>query len=429
MIPCVVVLLVSVLGLIVCIRKKHIEMKKALLVCIAASVIAMLAGYMESKNVVLNEAGYLLRQESGSGSYEAEILLEVEGMEAQTFIVNVPEQTFSEAEETAYLEAAIEEIEEEFKGENSSLEEIRHRVVIRNNYQEGLVTAEWNFSNSKLFEEDGDIIESALAEDGEEVCALVTLQCGESSFMQTFYFKVFREEKSEEEELYEKINAIISENSKAEGTEILALPKEVEGRTLSWKNKESAISVQILFLGLLVAFLIPEIEKEREKEQKKKREARLLQSYLEMVNKLTLLLGAGMTVQGAWGRITDMYLMARKEKQIPQNALYEEMLITRHEIENGRGEMRSYEAFGERCGLPQFRKFSNYLVQNLKKGSNRICDILEKEEMEVFAERKNVVRRYGEEATTKLLFPMLLMLGIVIFIIMVPAIISFQTGT
>lgn len=35
-------------------------------------------------------------------------------------------------------------------------------------------------------------------------------------------------------------------------------------------------------------------------------------------------------------------------------------------------------------------------------------------------------KRYGEEAGTKLLFPMMLMLGIVMVILLVPAMLAFQ---
>ena len=52
--------------------------------------------------------------------------------------------------------------------------------------------------------------------------------------------------------------------------------------------------------------------------------------------------------------------------------------------------------------------------------------LLEQESEDAFEERKNMAKKYAEEAGTKLLFPMILMLGIVIVIIMVPAILSFQ---
>ena len=43
-----------------------------------------------------------------------------------------------------------------------------------------------------------------------------------------------------------------------------------------------------------------------------------------------------------------------------------------------------------------------------------------------FEERKNMARRLGEEAGTKLLLPMMMMLGIVMMLIIIPAYFSFS---
>ena len=52
--------------------------------------------------------------------------------------------------------------------------------------------------------------------------------------------------------------------------------------------------------------------------------------------------------------------------------------------------------------------------------------LLEQEAQNAFEERKHAAKRYGEEAGTKLLFPMMLMLGIVMVILLVPAVLAFQ---
>lgn len=389
--------------------------------------IAVLVWISESRNPLLKEGEYLIRPEIGEGSYQAELLLEVEGKE-KLFTVLVPEQNLTTEEEMRYLEAAVDELEKMFLGSNSSMDEIRQSVVIRTDYQDGLVTAEWGFENPWLIEEDGTIVESELKEDGEEVWAKVWLNCGQSSLRHEFYFKVYYAKKSEEELFYEKVSKLILENGNAEGTEHLLLPMEVDGQSLIWKNKKTSTAIQIFFLGLIVVALFPEIEKQRKKEQREKREKQLLLEYSEMVNKLSLLLGAGMTLQNAWNKITDMYVEVKKKQYVSRSEVYEEMLITRHEIESGKGEIKSYQAFGERCGVQKYRKLSGYLTQNLQKGNYALREILEKEAAEVFMERKNTAQRYGEEAGTKMLLPMLLMLGIVIFIMMVPAVISFQIG-
>jgi hypothetical protein len=51
---------------------------------------------------------------------------------------------------------------------------------------------------------------------------------------------------------------------------------------------------------------------------------------------------------------------------------------------------------------------------------------LEQESETAFAERRLLAKRLGEEAGTKLLFPMIMMLGMVIVIIIVPAMQGFS---
>lgn len=425
---CVLMLGPVLAGYVICRRKKNTTWSEVFLVCGLACVLGLLAGYAGTKENLLSEEGYLIRGKAGEGDYETELILQVDGTNENVFTIVVPEQTLTAAEEEAYLEAALSEIENEIKGTNLSLDEIRTPLLIHPSYQNELVTAEWSFSETGIFDDSGNVIAEKGLKQAIPVVASVELQCGKSCLEHSFYLIVYSEELSEDERLERAIRDAIISNGNMDGTGILMLPAEADGHSLAWSVKESNLPIQVMALGMVVAFLLPELKKEREREEKKKREEQLLREYPNLVNKLTLLLGAGMTIQGAWKRITEMYLTARTKKLISKKELYEEMLITRYEIESGRGEVQAFEAFGERCGAQRYRKFSGFFVQNLRKGSNSLCDILEKEMLDLFAEKRNTAKRYGEEATTKMLFPMLLMLGIVIFIIMVPAVISFQTG-
>ena len=65
------------------------------------------------------------------------------------------------------------------------------------------------------------------------------------------------------------------------------------------------------------------------------------------------------------------------------------------------------------------------LTQNLKKGSKGLLELLEQESSEAFEERRRRARAEGEKAGTKLLLPMMLMLGVVFLLILVPAFLSF----
>ena len=94
------------------------------------------------------------------------------------------------------------------------------------------------------------------------------------------------------------------------------------------------------------------------------------------------------------------------------------------EMKSGVAEGAAYENFGRRCGLPGYIKLGSLLAQNLKKGSKGLASILEKEAEASMEERKNMARKLGEQAGTKLLFPMILIFGVVLVILIVPAFLS-----
>ena len=73
-----------------------------------------------------------------------------------------------------------------------------------------------------------------------------------------------------------------------------------------------------------------------------------------------------------------------------------------------------------------YRKLGSMLSQNLKKGTRGMGDMLHMEAVQAMEDRKSNARRLGEEAGTRLLIPMLMMLVIVLTIVIVPAFLSVQ---
>lgn len=115
-----------------------------------------------------------------------------------------------------------------------------------------------------------------------------------------------------------------------------------------------------------------------------------------------------------------------EQRQVKPEEVYEQMLLSYREMQDGVGELKVYERFGERCGTPQYRKLTMLIMQNLRKGSAGLRQSLEKEVADAFVLRKNLAKKAGEEAGTKILLPMVLMLCIVMVIILVPAFLTFQ---
>lgn len=401
--------------------------KRILGVLMAAALLGGAAEVAGSRNAVLLEGNLLARRENGEGSYEKELKLYAEGNEdAVIYLVEVPEQRLTEEEEQGYLAAAKEEIEQEFPGNNASVNSIREQVEIHDSYQNGKVEAEWNFDNSQVMDYEGKVIAEELPEEGTLVRARVTLTCGTSGSIEEFYFQVFSTVPDETTAFWKQLENIIAVQSEKQGEEYLELPNMVGNHVLKWEEKRDYTPEKILIFGGILATFIPLLERSRRQEQIKKRNRLLEMEYSDLVSKMALLLSSGMTLQGAWKKIAAAYEEKRRIDAVAEMPAYEEMVTACREMESGIGEQRAYERFGERCRQARYRKFSNILAQNLRKGNQGIVLLLEQEAESAFEERKSTAKRYGEEAGTKLLFPMMIMLGIVILILMIPAVFTFQ---
>ena len=162
------------------------------------------------------------------------------------------------------------------------------------------------------------------------------------------------------------------------------------------------------------------------KEEERKREQRnrqLQMDYAEVVYQLMVFTGAGLSVGLAWERIVRNY-QERAEKQGKTRPAFEEMALAFARMQQGIPESRAIEEFGRRCGLQQYRKLSGLLEQNRRTGTRDMQKLLEQEMTEAWEQQKGLARRLGEEAGTKLLLPMFLLLAVVMVLILLPAMMS-----
>ena len=71
-------------------------------------------------------------------------------------------------------------------------------------------------------------------------------------------------------------------------------------------------------------------------------------------------------------------------------------------------------------------KLGSLLEQNRKNGSKNLRNLLRAETADAFEQRKHQARRLGEEAGTKLLLPLFILLSVVMVMIAVPALMEFK---
>lgn len=380
----------------------------------------LLAGLLAVKDGKSTNSNAVMRKEPGEGRTEKEYILEAEGvLEDYPWKVNAEERKLTTEEKNEVFWKAQEELEQQILEENTSLEEISRNLYLPDTLQDGIVKVEYSFSNYKIFYPDGTIRE--LPQKAEVVMISAEMECQEETSIYEFAVQVVPLEKGSKEQLIKEVEAALEQENERTGEKKLTLPKEIGDVKLSWREKTENRSLPVAILGVVAAVCKLASEKEKEKKVKKEREKQLQMDYPEILGKLILLMGAGMNAAMAWRRIAETYVKRREERHIPARPAYEEMLTAVYEMQDGIGEIQAYKNFGERCQIAEYRKLAAILVQNVKKGNAQIQRILEEEKTEVYEKHKARVKTAGEEAGTKLLFPMLLMLLVVLVIIMVPA--------
>ncbi|MDD6325488.1 MAG: type II secretion system F family protein [Lachnospiraceae bacterium] len=363
----------------------------------------------------------LQRPAYGEGNRTEALEAEIDGEEVQTFEITVRERAYTEAEKQQHLDAAILTLDEMLPGANSSLDEVRQDLAFPKTLEDGAVQIGWTTVPYGVIDESGRLLGSEDV-DGVLVEIQGTLTCGGKEALYTAYAKVFPQEMPKEEQLHQSILNELSREDSEHGSEaVLELPAEVDGRQLHWLyDKENPVPkvFGVTFLAIFVIWVGMDQQIHR---QAKERQAQLLLDYPDLMWKLAMLLGAGMSMKGAFWRLSGQY--ERKKNGI--RYVYEELTCACYEMQSGIAEAEAYERFGRRCQLPEYIRLGTVLSQNLRKGTKGLNAMLEQEAAASFTERKNNARKLGEKAGTKLLFPMLLMLGIVLVILMVPAFLSF----
>ena len=177
-------------------------------------------------------------------------------------------------------------------------------------------------------------------------------------------------------------------------------------------------------MGMMIGILLYALQKQNIRKAEEERKKQMIEDYPEVISKLTLYLGAGMTVKKAWRKIIEGYMKEKEDEN--ERYVYEEMRQTCHEMDSGVTEAEGYENFGRRCDLQIYIRLGALLSQNLRKGTKGLSELLKLESIQAFEERKARAKRLGEEAGTKLLLPMFLMLVVVLIIVIVPAFLTMQ---
>jgi len=397
-------------------RKKKKEMSFIFIVAVLAVLVCGINDF-QSSNV---ENNIISRKETEGTKTEIPLQIKTEEEKWQDMVLVLYPKEYSEEELNEMYTQACKLLPELIQMENTDLNKINSDLNLVQEINGFPFFISWRSSKVHIINEQGILSYTKdIMDESVELTALFSYADWKKEFSLPVHIQAKKQEniiRSLEEDLKDMEKQTRQEKD-------FYLPQEYMNHSLEWRYLPGNTS---LIMGLFLAVVIPLISYQKDQEihkQTKIRKEQLKESFPDFISKLILLMEAGMSIKGALFRIGEDYRSKYDEKR---NYLYEELLYVCRQMKNGLTEKEGYELLGRRCDISCYKKLSGLLIQHLQKGGNSILENLREESARASEEEKRNIQKKGEEMGTKLLFPMIMMLGIVMVFIMVPALFSFQ---
>lgn len=392
------------------IKAGKIKDKKIMYLLTAVQVIGVLIALADRVENVWNFDGNILRPPSGDGAENIEYEVKTDGYNG-TVNIEVEDKKYTDEQIEVLFDRAIDEINETVQGDNSSLDCVTEPLDISQKYCGGSVSAAWRFDD-KSVSGDGSI-DLREIDMPRIVTAEVLLECEKEERIHTFELRVVPAYVQSKTGIEAYMYRYLHER---EDDVSIKLPEKMGESAIKWSGKYGKDGAMLCLIGLGIVFAMPYAGRIAKRQEEERERQECDREYPEIVGRLSLLLGAGLSINDAIGRMAMRY--EAEGKLCHGKGLIIQM---NRELHDGVSIISSIEDFGRNSGSRQYKRLALLLQQNCRRGNEHLTDSLEKEGQLAFELKKNTAKRLGEEAGTRLLFPMMGMLIIVLIILIYPA--------
>ncbi len=360
----------------------------------------------------------LERPTNGSISNDYQLIID-NGETKEEIDISISKKLYEYSEALSIFDKYRDEIVTELLNSNSSTENVSSSLNFYTSIGAENIQLSWAPEDSSLIDFNGNLIYENISNDGTSTCVYATLSLDDCTASMMIGLTLFPS-KDILSAKYE-IEKYINEYSDPYSQDV-ELPETLSSfGNVTYSLPSTSTPILFLAFGIIASVIMYYARSKEISILLKKREIQMIDDYPEIVSKLLLLHSAGMTIRAAFTKIAEDYHKRNPDK--PHYA-YEELRYTLNALSNGVSETLAYSEFGKRCGLRPYLKLGTLLEQNLNKGSKDLRFLLNHEVHSAFESKKARALILGEEAGTKLLFPMVLILVVVMIIIIVPSFIS-----
>lgn len=204
----------------------------------------------------------------------------------------------------------------------------------------------------------------------------------------------------------------------------VSLPSELEtGEKIIWtadgRPKTNTVAIVILIM-LLTGVLYKERFSELRKQEEANRES-VLRQLPGFINRIVLLLNAGMVLSSAFGRAVEE---STKSSDTKDDYFYDNLRKIYVSMNSANGSMnKEFMLFAKRSGVKELMRVSNIINDNVSKGT-ALTHKLKSEGDMLWLARKKRCEELGRLAETKLTLPLVIFLVVLIVITIAPALLE-----
>ncbi len=402
----------------------------AIYIGIAAAFLMMTTGIFIGQLSRNDEIKSIQRPEHGSSaeSYPVEVQIKYKEYELKKDItIKVKKKKLTEEEKLLRLQDFETRLSTMILGENKDLNHISKPLNLMDRDPDSGITIRWTSNHPEVISEKGNVyLIPAVSMQKIELRADLTLD--DVGFTKVFQLRIDPKAAVEDYKLSLKsrLNDRLEKLSEAGSSSELVLPEELgDGIEVKWfkrKENETAFLLSAFLLSILAVFF-----KRYDQINKKIKEAEdsMIKDLPEFINKLVLLLNAGLVVSTAFSKIINDYERFYKEekgsKQGRKRFLYEELSeIQKRVTQSNSSLIRELKDFSQRCGVREMIRLTAIIADNWNKGST-LAEKLEGESELLWVCRKKRAEEKGKLAETKLTFPLMILLLVLIMVTVAPA--------
>ena len=372
----------------------------------------------------------LQRNEFGQGDKKVSVILGKgkKGGRQQRYEWTLSERQMTPARKKTYGEAFFRALEKTVLGKNPSRSRVSRPLYFPEKIPGYPFEISFQSQDPDYIFLDGSLsplVDRLEAGETLSTAILVTASYGDWTMERTWKLRLLSGKNGIKKDPFSKLKRYLARMDEANpGTMEVKLPGKWGSFTIKEDRQNNNLPLVIAMAGFL-CLMVPGIRLWRLRQQGELTRRQTEKDFSSIVHRLTLYMGSGLSFMSAIDRISRDYCDYRITKG--RRYAYEKILIMDRQMKAGVSQTQACRGWGDRFRGTSYQKLALILIQSFSRGSREAGAMMDKEEAEAFRMHVDRARKEGEEASTKLLFPMIIMLGEVTLLVMLPAILRFNS--